>query len=192
MPTPSTIDRLPDDIKAKLQALLQDPRVTQLDATAKINSILEAEGHEDRVTKSAVNRYAVRMKEVGEKLKQSREVAQMYIAQVGASPQGQTGLLINEMLRSMAFDLTLKIQDADIADPETLAATIDQVKSLALAVQRLESAATSNVKREDVIRKQEREKALNDAAEAVEKAAVQQGMNADQAAFWRQQVLGVQ
>lgn len=167
MPTPSTIDRLPEDIKSQLQKLLQDPRLTQLDVTAKINELLEDDGHPERVTKSSVNRYAVKMKDVGEKLKQSREIAQMYIAQVGAAPQGQTGLLINEMLRSMAFDLTLKIQDADIADPETLGATIDQVKSLALAVQRLEQSATINVKREADIRKQ----ALDDLAAKVDHVA---------------------
>ncbi len=188
MPKPSTIEILPPDIKANLQAWLQDPRITQEEATRRTNALLDLAGVPERVTKSSVNRYAVRMAEVGEKLKQSREVAQMYISQVGAAPQGQTGLLINEMLRTMAFDLTLKIQDADIADPEIMAATIDQVKALALAVQRLEQSATINVKREAEIRKS----ALADAAEAVEKAAVQQGLNAEQAAFWRQQVLGVQ
>lgn len=184
----SSIDRLPADIKSKLQELLQDPRVTQLEATAKINEILEADGHPERVTKSSVNRYAMRMEEVGAKLRQSREIADMYITRVGASPQGQTGLLINEMLRAMAFDLTLKLQDADLESPENMAATIDQLKALALGMQRLEQSATINVKRENEIRKA----ALTDAAEAVEKAAVQKGMNAEEASFWRQQVLGVQ
>jgi hypothetical protein len=167
MATPSTIDRLPEDIKATLQQLLQDPRVTQLDVTAKINALLAAEGHEERVSKSAVNRYAQRMEEVGAKLRQSREVAQMYIAHVGAAPQGQTGLLINEMLRSMAFELSLKLQDIDLEDPENMSATIDQVKALALAVQRLEQSATINIKREAEIRRT----ALQDAAKEVEKQA---------------------
>lgn len=188
MPKPSTIDILPPEVKAQLQAWLQDPRITQLEATERANSLLELAGHPERVTKSAVNRYAVKMEEVGAKLRQSREVASMYIAQVGAAPQGQTGLLINEMLRSMAFELSLKMQEADAEDPESMSATISQLKNLALTMQRLEQSATINVKREGEIRKA----ALNDAADNVEKAAVQQGMNAEQAAFWRQQVLGVQ
>jgi len=163
----STIDLLPPDIKAELQQLLQDPRMSQLQVTAKINALLEEEGHEERVSKSAVNRYAVKMAEVGEKLRQSRDVADMFISKVGAAPQGQMGLLINEILRTLAFDLSLKIQDAKLDDPETLAATIDQVKALALAVQRLEQSATINVKREVAIRKQ----ALEDAANEVEKEA---------------------
>ena len=71
----ASIDRLPADILEQLQELLRDPRVTQLEATARINEILEDEGHEERVSKSAVNRYDMEMRKVGEKLRQSREVA---------------------------------------------------------------------------------------------------------------------
>lgn len=162
----STIDLLPADIKSKLQELLQDPRVTQLQVTAEINVLLAEEGHGERVSKSAVNRYAVRMSEVGEKLRQSREVADMFIGKVGAAPQGQMGLLINEILRTLAFDISLKIQGADLKDPETLASTIDQIKALALATQRLEQSATINVKRETEIRKE----ALTQAAKRAEDA----------------------
>jgi len=162
---PSTIDMLPDDIKEQLQELLRNPRCSQLEATRRINAILEEEGHEERVTKSSVNRYALKMEEVGAKIRQGREMAEMWIGKFGASPQGQLGLLITEMLRTLAYDLSLKLQDADIESPETLAATIDQVKALALGVQRLEQSTTLNVKREAEIRKQ----ALQDAAEALEK-----------------------
>ena len=189
MPPKSTIDTLPPDIKATLQQLLQDPRMTQLEVTAQINALLEADGHEDRVTKSSVNRYAVKMSEVGEKLRQSRDVADMFISKVGAAPQGQMGLLINEILRTLAFDLTLKIQDADLSDPETLASTIDQVKALALATQRLEQSATINVKREREIRND----ALTKAATAVEKTLKTiKGATDDQIEQIRADILGVE
>jgi hypothetical protein len=190
MPKPSTIECLPADILSQLQQLLQDPRVTQLDATAKINEILAADGHPDRVSKSAVNRYAVRMEEVGAKLRQSREVASMFIAHVGAAPQGQTGLLINEMLRSMAFELCLKIQEADL-EPESMSATIDQIKALALTVQRLEQSATLNVKREGEIRKNEREKALQDAANTAVVEVKKGGLSDEAADQIRRKILGI-
>jgi len=187
MPKPSTIDLLPSEIKTQLQNWLQDPRITQLEATDRANSLLSALGLPERITKSSVNRYAVKMEEVGAKLRQSREVAQMYIAQVGAAPQGQTGLLINEMLRSMAFELSLKLQDADVEDPESMSATIDQIKNLSLTMQRLEQSATINVKREDDIRRQERERA----AEQVDKIAKKGGLSADTVQELRRQILGI-
>ena len=186
MGKPSTINRLPEDILEKLQELLRDQRVTQLEATARINEILSQEGHDERLTKSAVNRYDLKMREAGEKLRQSREVAKMWIGKLGAAPQGQVGNLVNEILRTLAFDLSLKLQNEELT-AESLPGVIGQVKGLSLAVQRLEASSTINVKREAEIRKQ----ALNDAATVVEKTAVQQGLNAEQAAFWRQQVLGV-
>lgn len=184
MSKPSTIDLLPPEIKAELQAWLQDPRITQLEATDRVNSLLVSLGFPERVTKSSVNRYAVRMEEVGTKLRQSREVAQMYIAQVGAAPQGQTGLLINEMLRSMAFELSLKIQEADL-NPETMSGTIDQIKALALTMQRLEQSATINVKRESEIKRQ----ALADAADKATDTAKQAGVSAETIATIRRDIL---
>ena len=190
MGKPSTIDRLPADILERLQELLRDPRISQLDATARINEILEEEGHEERLSKSAVNRYDLSMRKAGEKLQQSREVAKMWIGKLGAAPQGQVGNLVNEVLRTLAFDLSLKIQDAELTE-ESLPGVIGNRKALSLAVQRLEASSTMNVKRETEIRKQAREQALQDAAKVVEKVATQHGLNAEQAAFWRQEVLGV-
>jgi len=191
MPKPSTIEILPPEVKAQLQAWLQDPRITQLEATDRANSLLELAGHPERVTKSAVNRYAVRMEEVGAKLRQSRETAEMYIAQVGAAPQGQTGLLINEMLRSMAFELSLKMQEADAEDPESMSATINQLKNLALTMQRLEQSATINVKREGEIKKAAREQALQDAAKTAVNEVKKNGLSDEAADQIRRKILGI-
>lgn len=190
MPRPSTIDRLPPDILEQLQALLRDPRVTQLEATAKINAILEADGHPERVSKSAVNRYALRMAEVGAKLRQSREVAEMWIGKLGAAPQGQIGHLINEILRTLAFDLTLKLQEGDLT-PESMPEVIEMLKSLSLSVVRLEQAATANVKREEEIRKQARARAAEEAAAVAEKSLATQGMSRESIAAIKREILGI-
>lgn len=182
----SSIDRLPSDILEQLQELLRNPRVTQLEATARINEILAEEGEDTRVSKSAVNRYDLSMRQAGEKLQQSREIAKMWIGKLGAAPQGQVGNLVNEVLRTLAFDLSLKLQDAELTE-ESIPDVIHNLKALSLAVQRLEASSTMNVKREKEIRAQ----ALEAAANAVEDEAMAQGMSADQADFWRRKVLGV-
>lgn len=169
----SSIDRLPADILEKLQELLRDSRCTQLDATAKINEILEAEGHPERVSKSAVNRYDMEMRKVGEKLRQSREVAEMWIGKLGAAPQGNLGHLVNEMVRTMAFDASLKMQELDVEKDE-MPGWIKMMKDLALTIQRLEASATLNVKREAEIRKQ----AMEEAAAIVERTGKAQGASA--------------
>jgi len=177
----STIDRLPDDIRTQLQELLRDPRVTQLEAARQINAILEAEGHPDRVSKSAVNRYAVKMEAVGAKLRQSRDVAKMWIGRLGAAPQGEVGKLLNEMVRTLAFEATMAMAEGEAPiEPKML-------KDMAIAIERLEKASSENVKREEEIRK----RALSEAADVVEETARQQGLDKEQAQFWREQVLGI-
>ena len=61
------------------------------------------------------------------------------------------------------------------------------IKDLAVGIERLEKAASENVKREEEIRK----KALEEAAARAGEAARAQGLGEDQARFWREKVLGV-
>lgn len=181
----SSIEQLPPDILDQLQALLRDPRVAQLEATARINGIL-AERGETPVSKSAVNRYSLKMSEAGERLRQSRAVAEMWIGKLGATPQGQLGHLVNEILRTLAFDLTLKLADGDLTE-ESMPGVIDMLKQLSLSVVRLETAASANVKRETEIRKQ----AAFDAANAAEKTLASAGMSREAIDGIKREILGI-
>jgi len=158
---PSKVEQLPVDILEKLQELLRDPRVSQMEATKRINAILDERG-EEPISKSGVNRYAVRMEVVGSKLRQSREMAEMWIGKLGAVPQGKVGNLVNEILRTLSFDLAIAAQEGDL-DPNKLPEVAQMLKDLALAQMRLEKAASENVKREEEIRKK-----TDDAVKSIE------------------------
>ncbi len=162
----STIAKLAPDVLAKLQALLRDPRISQLEVTAQVNDLLLSLG-ERPISKSAVNRYSIKMEKVGEKLRQSREISQMWIGKLGAAPQGNVGNLVNEILRTVAFDLSIKLQEID--DPDAMPGVIKMLKELSLSVMRLEVASSENVKREKEIRNQERESAAETAASIARK-----------------------
>ena len=81
----SSIDLLPAEIRDALNDLLRDPAISQLKATQRVNELLEAEGQEP-VSKSAVNRYSQRMDAIGEKMRQSRQIADMWIGKLGNQP----------------------------------------------------------------------------------------------------------
>ncbi len=168
----SSIDRLPEQARDQLNELLRDPAITQLEAVDRINAILDQLQHPERLSKSAVNRYDLKMREVGKRLQQSREVADMWIAKLGAAPQGKVGNLVNEILRSLSFDLSLRAGDMDLYDAEELPAVAAMLKDLALTSMRLEKAANLNVEREKEIRRQ----TLAEAAEKVDKAANKAGV----------------
>ena len=176
----STITRLPADILEQLQELLRDPRITQLNATAEINKILDEQGHE-QVSKSAVNRYSMKMEEVGARLKQSREVAAMWIGKLGNAPQGQVGKLLNEIIRTLAFDTAMHLSEGE----EPVAPKL--LSQLAMAVRHLESAASMN---EDVAIKARKQAAI-DAAELAGKSLASQGMSQQGIDKIKQDILGI-
>jgi hypothetical protein len=177
----SSIDLLPAEIRDALHELLRDPTVNQLEATQKVNALLEAEAHEIRLSKSAVNRYSQRMDAIGEKMRQSRQIADMWIGKLGNQPQGQVGKLLNEFTRTMAFETALHMSEGDDPIPPKL------LKELSLAIKHLEEAASVNEKREREIRRQMAE----EAATAVDEAAKQQGLTADSVAQIKAQILGI-
>lgn len=176
----STIKTLPPDILEQLQTLLRDPRVTQMDATLRINAILAEQGQEP-VSKSAVNRYAVKMSEVGARLQQSRAIADMWIGKLGNEPAGKVGALLNEVVRNLAFETAMHMAEGeDPADPKL-------IKELAFAIEKLEKASSENEKRAAEIRKQ----AVQEATEKAAAAAKRSGLSADAIAEFKREMLGV-
>jgi len=190
MPRPSSIDLLPQPVKESLNEWLRDPATTQMEAVDRANLLLEQLGLEDRLTKSSVNRYAVKMASIGEKLRQSREISEMWIGKLGAAPQGAMGHMINELIRSMTFDVGVKLQEGDLK-AEDLPGTIAMLKDLALTAARLEQASSANVKREAEIRKQEREKAQAEAVEAAATSMASQGMTRESIDAIKRDILGI-
>ncbi len=155
----STVDRLPEDIRQALNELLRNPAVSQLEAARRVNDMLEADDEATRISKSAVNRYAMKMDKIGAKLRQSREVADMWIAKLGSQPQGQVGHLLNEVVRNLAFDTAIALSDEEEPVPPKL------IKELSIAIEKLEKAASENEKRAAEIRKQAREEAAKELTE---------------------------
>jgi hypothetical protein len=182
----SSIDRLPDDVREAIQSLLRDPRVTDLEATARINEVLAAEGHDAQLSKSAVNRYALRMREVGRKLEESRETAKMWIGRLGSEPAGEVGKLVNEMVRTLAFRVVMRASEEEDED-----ISVDDLKSLAISVHRLEQAAEKNAAVEAKIRHQAREQAMQEAVDTVEQIAQKGGLSKDISQAVRRQLLGL-
>lgn len=177
----SSIDLLPVEIREALHALLHDPAVGQVETALRVNELLAAEGSDQRISKSAVNRYSMRMDSIGAKMRQSREVAEMWIGKLGNQPQGQVGKLLNEFTRTMAFETSLSLSEGEDPVPPKM------LKDLAMAIKHLEEAASVNEKRVREIRKL----AAEEAADIVETAAKSQGLTRDGVQAIKEQILGI-
>ena len=102
-----------------------------------------------QLSKTGLNRYASRMEKVGAKIRQAREVAEVWTKQFGEMPQTDIGKTVIELVKHLAFEMSSQFAENGIAEPKELA-------MLATTVQRLEAAAS---------------------AKAVEEAGKQQGVS---------------
>ncbi len=163
----SSIGKLPADLRKMLDEWLSGTAVTQAEAAARINGYLAARGETARISRYAVGRYDQRLRRLGERLRESRQIAEAWIDKLGAAPQGKLGLLVNETLRTLAFDISLKLHEGELSE-ESLPRLIGQLKQLSTAVQTLERTASENLKRQTEI---ERRAAENLASEAEKRTA---------------------
>ena len=182
-----SIPKLPETVREALNGWLRDPGISQTEATERTNALLEELGVEERISRHSVNRYDLRMREVGKHLQESREVADRWIAKLGSAPGGKLGHLVTEIIRNLAFDLSLKLKRAELTE-ESIPGVVKSVSQLALMSQRVERASAMNVAREEKIRQSEREKA----AEAAEKTlSRQKGLSQDTIDTIKRDILGV-
>ncbi len=179
----SNIERLPDELKAKLIGLLKSPNVSQADITAIINN----EAGEEVVSKSAVNRYAARMKKQIEKARQAREISELYMEKLGGGTRNKLGKVINEQIRLMSFELIGEIGDMKESGNADPALVMNLIHKVSRSLKELEQAEKLNAERESRIRKE----AMEEAAAIAEKTLKKEGAGDSAILTLRKELLGL-
>lgn len=180
---PSKIDLLPEAIRDQLHTLLRDKRHTQEDIRAAVNELIDENGLPDdlKISRTGLNRYASRMETVGAKIREGREIADLWISRLGDAPTSDVGKLLQEFVKSLAFETTMALSETDKAvEPKALA-------QLALVAARIEQAAMMSTKREKEIRAA----FAAEAAEQAEKLVKQAGLSDDAVADIKSKILGI-
>ncbi|MDE0406873.1 MAG: DUF3486 family protein [Alphaproteobacteria bacterium] len=183
----STVRRLPPKVLEALEGWLRDPAITQQETVRRTNLLLDEVAPEHpKVSRSAVGRYHAGFRETARRMKESREIARMMIADMGSLPGGRVGHVLTEIIRTVSFRLSRQIEGSEF-DLEDLPGVIGQLKDLALISQRVERASRESERREREIR----EAAAEEAAEAAGSAARSQGLSRETADAIRREILGV-
>lgn len=180
----SNILKLPDEAIANLHAWLDDPEITQVEATERLNQMLVELGLDKKLTnKSAVGRYDKNRNEQIEQAANNMRVRieerEYWNSQFGDDNLDEAGRQIAQMLYSIVSQIgvtLIAIEDMEIDDIGRHAAT---VKTLTSAARDLENTLTENRKRVEAIKQQAREEAQLEAAEDMKAVAQKRGVSDD-------------
>lgn len=183
----SKIQLLPEEIRSSLNVLIRSGDMTQEDIREAVNQMIVEAGLPDnaKISRSSFNRYAKRMEDMGQRLRQSREVAEVWIGKLGQAPTSDVGKLLQEFVRTMAFETSMKMMEAAEEDGEVIPPKA--LNQLALVVQRIEAAAMSSIK----VEKEIRSAFAAEAAETAEKVAKTAGLTKDAVELLKREILGI-
>lgn len=184
----SKVNLLPQEIRDQLHALLRSGSMHQKDILEAVNQMIDEAGlpEDAKLSRTGFNRFAKKFETIGERIRQSREVAEVWTAKLGQAPTSDVGKLLQEFVRTMAFETSMKMMDA--SDEED-AKPIDPkaLGQLALVIQRVEAAAMSSIK----VEKEIRSAFAIEAADKAEKVAKSAGLSKESVELFKREILGI-
>lgn len=181
----SSIKQLPDKLLAQVNFLLTEKGWT----IDQVVDYLSEAGHP--VSRSAVGRYKQNVDKLGERLRQSREITEALVREIGPHARdGKQGRLLVEILRNLVFDQLAKQMDGEGEDMVTQDFFFlgKALKEMAQAA-RLDQDFDSKIR--EKIREEEREKAQKEVAGKVASAGRKAGLSKDVLEQMTQHVFGV-
>ena len=180
MPPASKIDQLPEDLRAQLdQRLIQ----SGFGGYVGLAEWLTAQGYS--IGKSAVGAYGQKLERRLAAVKASTEAARL-ISQAAPDDADERSNAIISLIQTEIFDGIIALQEVaegdEAMDPAERIALLGKV---AKNISTLSRASVNRIKWAVEVK----EKALLEAASRVESAAKARGLSAEDARFWREQVL---
>ncbi len=188
MTRPSSIDQLPEEVRAEIG------RLRGMGWT--IDQILEhLRALIDRApSRSALGRHIQGLDKLGERMRRSRQVAEALVRELGDAPQSRAAALNIELLHSAVLDLFMKAADGEAVDGDgaaALAGNPEGTMMLAKALDHLSRASKTNVEFVAAAEKRATERAKREAATAAETIARERGISGETLAAIKAGILGV-
>lgn len=171
----STLRRLPPEIQTEINRILSEGRLT-LDELLEHLRGIGVEG----VSRSALGRQKQKIDKMAAKLRQSREMAEALVREVGPSvAEGEHGRLLVSSLRGMMLNYLAQVEE-DETDPKSIMALARSLKDMAQA-NRLDQDFETKV----------RERIQKETVKAVEESAKEAGLSAETVEAIKSRILGV-
>lgn len=177
----SSIDRLPAEQREYVEALLRRRDLTLDEMVFDLQTRWPGEPAAD-ITRSSLNRYDLRIEEAGREIREIEAAAGALVGELGEGFGEKSADFLTQAITVVAVKAAMRAKD----DPDL---GTKEAKDLALMAKNALDAKRMNIAQRQAIQQEAREKALRDAAARVDSAAQARGLNAEDARFWREQVL---
>jgi type VI protein secretion system component VasF len=174
MPRPSTIDRLPQEVRGAIARLREQGRT--LDEILEHLRALDVE-----VSRSALGRHVQEMAKVGERLRRSRQVSEALARELGDAPESHVARINVELLHGFIYDF-YALAEGEGEEADGARALLRNPKAMALfaeATERLTKASRHNADFVAKVEERATNKAKRDAATAVEAVAKARGISSE-------------
>lgn len=170
---PSSITKLPPELRAELDRLLADGKYTLQAVTDHLRQLGA------NVSWSGVQRYSADFERMAQDMRLTREMARA-IGQELDAVEGDAGRLVIESLQALLLRTRMQVAKGEEIDPAELA-------QLTRAARDLQSALKLNVDTEIKVR----ERALREAAEAAEDVGKSEGLTGATIDAIKAKILGI-
>ncbi len=185
MPRPSSIDRLPPEVRELIGKLRRDGRTID-EILGKLTE-LDAPGAQ-QISRSALGRHVKGLDQVAEEIQRTRAVANAIVDRFGAEPENKTARLNIELMHS----LLMKLMMGDGEKPVELGS--QDAYFLGTALQRLSQAAKIDVDRDAKIRERVKAEMAEKTTAAAQQATgtlKRAGLSAETIATIEREILGI-
>jgi hypothetical protein len=180
----SSIDSLPKPVKDRIGKLLKENRLTLEQVLAELERDF---GADTTPSKTALWRHKQKLTDTLAKVRQSREIAQVWVAELGEKPDGDTGRLMVELLQSMVTQYSLEA----IGREGDQAPKLAELKALAQTIRASAESGKLTLAQTDLIEKRAREKLLREQQDKLDALGKKGGLDAGTLAHIRSAVYGL-
>ncbi len=183
----SKIKQLPAHIREPMNTLIRTGEMTQKELLDEVHRLCEEAGLPDEAkpSRSGLNRYVKHMEDMGARIREAREVAEVWAAKLGDAPATDLSKLLQESVRTMVFETSMFMsKKAELEQKEVSPKVLNQ---LALVIQRIEQAAMTSQK----VEKEIRAAFAAEAAAKTEVVAKKAGLTADTVKMLKAELLGI-
>lgn len=179
---PSSIDRLPEEIRAEVGRLrVQGRTIDEILAHLKTMDV--------EVSRSALGRHVKRMSTARERMKHSREMATALVSQFGDQPDNQLARLNLELMHGVVMQTIMASSEDEDGEAQPVTFSPEDARFLADALAKLASAEKTNADRTLKL-KQEAAKEAAAAVDRVVKSGAA-GLTDDTVAAIKREILGI-